>query len=170
MFRTYYGATVRTAFAFVCAIGVTAAAFSTAAVAARKADNAVAARKAAAKVCCRLLHVRTKKPVTRFTTRLRCKRRGGKIVSKRRCKPATRAVIPGSRKLRSRPGRPRGPGSIKSRSGGGVVAAQKQCCSSSGCINVPSNTTSCGHFSTARTCDDDGQNCKNHGTPEFPDD
>ena len=71
------------------------------------------------------------------------------------------------------PQRQGGSGSFKNpgRSGPGGVLAQKQCCASGGgCNNVPSNTTSCGHFQTARTCDDDGQNCTNHGTPDFPED
>ena len=56
--------------------------------------------------------------------------------------------------------------------GPGVVAIQKRCCSSSGggCQNVPSNSTCCGSFQTAKTCDDNGQNCEDHGTSEFPED
>lgn len=55
--------------------------------------------------------------------------------------------------------------------GPGLVEAQKQCCAVGGvCEKVPNNTTSCGSFATARTCDDDGSNCKDHGTPDFPED
>ena len=70
--------------------------------------------------------------------------------------------------------RPAGAGELRIAKppGPGAVAIQKRCCSSSGggCQNVPSNTTSCGSFQTAKTCDDNGQNCDDHGTSEFPED
>ena len=52
----------------------------------------------------------------------------------------------------------------------GVIALKQCCASGGGCNNVPANTTSCGHFQTAQTCDDNGQNCTSHGSSDFPED
>lgn len=65
------------------------------------------------------------------------------------------------------PRRSSGPGSMNSVPG--RSQAQKFCCSDGSCSTVPENTTSCGSFQTAKTCDDDGGNCETHPSDQFPD-
>lgn len=51
---------------------------------------------------------------------------------------------------------------------GGETTDQKQCCFNGECSVVDDDITACDTLETAQTCDDDGENCTNHGGSDFP--